>query len=118
MKTKHWVLLLSAVALLCGVLTLWLLRPTQPAAQIEILSDNQLLYTLSLSEDQEITVATQWGSNTVTVKDGKVAVTQADCPDGYCTKRGWCQNGTPIVCLPHRLQIRFTAEQQLDGITG
>ena len=60
----------------------------------------------------------QNGTNTVTVRDGKVAVTQADCPDHYCMDRGWCDSGTPIVCLPNRLVLKFVGKQTVDGAVG
>ena len=58
------------------------------------------------------------GSNTVTVKDGKIAVTAADCPDHYCMERGFCDSGTQIVCLPNRVIIKFQGEQEIDGAAG
>lgn len=103
---------------MCAALSLWLLRPAEDAEMVEIVSDGQVLYTLSLQENQEIPVITPLGSNTVTIQNGKVAVTHADCPDGHCMNRGWCSGGVPIVCLPNRLQIRFLGEQPLDGISG
>ncbi len=118
MKSKHWALILGAVLILCAGLSLWLLLPSEDAAQIQILSDGKVLHTLPLSTDREITVTTDRGTNTVTVRDGKVAVTHADCPDSYCMRRGWCGSGTPIVCLPNRLQIIFLGEQELDGVSG
>ena len=58
------------------------------------------------------------GTNTVTVKDGKIAVTAASCPDSYCMKRGFCQGGAQIVCLPNRLVIEFVGSQTVDGVVG
>ena len=47
------------------------------ARQVEILSEGKVLYTLSLSLDQELTVQTDRGYNLITIRDGKVAVTEA-----------------------------------------
>lgn len=118
MKSKHWAILLTALLLLCVVLSLWLLWPRPDAAQVQILSEGELLYTLDLSVDQELTVATDRGTNTITIQGGKIAVTAADCPDGYCMERGWCDGGTQIVCLPNRLVIRFLGKQPLDAVSG
>ena len=43
----------------------------------------------------------------IAVKDGKIAVTEASCPDHYCMQRGYCHSGAQIVCLPNRLVISF-----------
>ena len=44
------------------------------------------------------------GFNVVEVENGRVRVTDADCPDKLCIKQS--ESGIlPIVCLPHRLVI-------------
>lgn len=118
MNNKTWAGLLAVVFLLCLVLSLWLLRPGQDAAQIEIWSDGELIDTLPLNRDQTIEVRTEHGVNVITVQDGKVAVTEADCPDGYCMARGFCGGGPQIVCLPNRLIIRFLAPLEVDSVVG
>lgn len=115
MKTKFWILLFAAVAVVCGLLTALLFLPKPGADQAQIICDGQVLYTVDLSRDQVYPITTDYGTNTVEVQGGKVAVTQADCPDGYCIQRGWCDSGADIVCLPHRLVIRFT-ESELDTL--
>ena len=118
MKTKIWIILLCVVLLACGGLSIWLLSPGEAAPQAEIWLDGQLYKTVNLNEDQEFVVDSSLGSNTITVKDGKIAVTAADCPDHYCMKRGFCDSGAQIVCLPHRLVIKFAGQQEVDGAAG
>lgn len=118
MKSKYWILLLALAALICGGLSLWLLLPGEGAAMVKVYSEGELLQTLSLSVDQEVTVASSYGTNLVTVKDGKVAVTEADCPDGYCMDRGFCDRGAQIVCLPNRLVLEFVGNQMVDSVVG
>ena len=114
MKTKTWILIFAVLAALCIVFSLPLLTPEQ-AARAEIRVDGVLVKTVDLSVDQEFTVN---GTNTVTVKDGAIAVTWADCPDHYCMKRGYCTGGTDIVCLPNRKVITFVGEQEIDAAVG
>lgn len=118
MKTKYWIALIAFVLVVCAGLSIWLLWPGEEAAYAEIWSDGKLLHTLALSVDCEVTVQTSRGTNVVTVKDGKIAVTEADCPDHYCMDRGFCAGGTQIVCLPNRLVIRFASQQEMDGVVG
>lgn len=118
MKTKVWIFLLAAVLVVCALLSLWLLLPGEDAAFVQVISEGELLYTLPLNVDTQIQVVSQYGTNVVTVRDGKVAVTQADCPDGYCMDRGWCSRGVQIVCLPNRLVLEFAGAQKVDGIVG
>lgn len=117
MKTKWWICLFSALLLICAALSLWLLRPQPDAAQIQIISDGKVLHTLSLSKDQELTIRSTYGTNTVTIKNGQVAVTASDCPDHLCQHRGWCTTTPDIVCLPNHLQIHFLTTQSQDAIS-
>ena len=114
MKTKTWIILFAVIAAACIALSLPLLRQEE-ARFARITSRGELIKTVDLHIDQEFTVD---GHNTVTVRDGKIAVTWADCPDHYCMKRGFCSGGTDIVCLPNRLVISFVGEQDVDAAIG
>ena len=114
MKTKYWLMIFGAVAAVCIALSLPLLRQDQ-ARCARITSNGAEVKTVDLMIDQEFTVD---GKNTVSVKDGKIAVTWANCPDHYCMKRGFCSGGTDIVCLPNRLVIEFLGDQEVDAAIG
>ena len=118
MKTKYWAMLIGLILVICLGLSLALTWPKEDAAYAEIWSEGKLLHILDLSVDRELTVTTDKGTNTITVRDGAVAVTYADCPDGYCEDRGYCAGGLQIVCLPHELVIRFTERTEVDGVVG
>ena len=118
MKTKYWIALLAGLLVLCTGLSIWLLWPRQSAAAVEVWSDGKLLKTLSLKQEQTLEVRSDGGVNVVTVRDGKVAVTQADCPDHYCMDRGFCSGGAQIVCLPNRLVLKFVDDTGMDGVAG
>lgn len=107
---------MGAVFVLCALLTLVFWGPGE-WEYVQVLVDGKPLCTLALGVDQQRVVETEFGRNVITVKDGKVAVTQADCPDGYCMARGWCVGGPQIVCLPNRLVIRFLGDTELDAVS-
>ena len=109
--------MLGLLLAVCVALSIFFFLPRQ-ADRAEVYSDGKLLYTLPLSADRQITVKTELGTNVITVQDGKIAVTEASCPDHYCMHRGFCDNGLQIVCLPNKLEIRFTGEQEVDGVVG
>lgn len=118
MKTRTWILCIALAFLLCVGLSLWLLLPGTPAEAVRVFSEGKHLYTLPLNTDTQVTVTTALGTNVITVKDGKVAVTEADCPDHYCMDRGFCSSGAQIVCLPNRLVLEFAGTQPIDGVSG
>ena len=119
MKTKYFVIAIAAVLAVCIGLSVFFLLPGEPASQAEILSEGKLWGTVELNADQVFTITnSEGGVNTITVSGGKIAVTEASCPDHYCMHRGYCNSGREIVCLPNKLIIRFTGEQEIDGQVG
>ena len=118
MKTRFWIILTAAILVLSAVASGALLLPGEQAVWAEIRSAGELNQTVNLRMDQEFTVPCPGGYNTVTVKDGRIAVTEASCPDQYCVRQGFCNSGRDIVCLPNVLVISFLGEQEIDGQIG
>ena len=117
MKTKLWILIIAGSFFLLARLSVLCLWPWEAEA-VQVYSDGKLIATLSLHQEQTFSVESTNGTNTVTVRAGAVAVTAADCPDGYCMQRGFCSGGTQIVCLPNRLVLRFVNTPEIDAISG
>ena len=116
MKNKYWTLLLAGIFALCLAL---ILLPQDAPAELAQITYGDRTTTVDLSADQEMVFEANDGSyNAVTVRDGMIAVTEANCPDQHCVQRGFCSSGTPIVCLPHRLVIEFMGTQEIDGEIG
>lgn len=119
MKTKYWLFLLTGILTVSLGLSMIVLLPHDRAVSAEIYSGGRLLRTIFLDKDQEFTVeAPQGGYNTILIRGGKIAVTDADCPDGVCMGQGFRNGGPPIVCLPNRLEIRFVEPQAVDAAVG
>ena len=118
MKTKYWIMLIALLAVVCVGFSVALLIPAAPAEAVKVISEGKVLHTLPLSEDARLEIVSSYGTNVITVKNGQVAVTEADCPDHYCMDRGFCDQGAQIVCLPNRLVLEFTGKQSVDGISG
>ena len=119
MKTKYWIALLAAILIICTGLSIPLLFSGADAAYAEIISDGQVMQIVDLKIDREIHITTSGGGrNTITVRDGKIGVTEANCPDHYCMDRGMCSGGAQIVCLPNRLIIRFKGDLTVDSVVG
>ena len=88
--------------------------------EVQIVQDGVVLYRLDLSqtEDQTIDVAYNGRINTIQIKNGKIRVLDADCPDHTCVRMGWLESGAlPIVCLPNHLIIEFAdADEKVDAV--
>jgi len=73
-----------------------------------------------LSENRDLSVQGPLGKSLIRVRDGKVWVTKAPCPQKICMKMGKIsRSGEIIVCIPNRVFIKIEGktEQNLDGIT-
>lgn len=119
MKTKYWIILLALALVLSLGLSFRLLRPKAPEKTVTVIQDGVVTQVLELSKNQtlELTGA-NGGTNTVEVRDGKVAVTHASCPDHVCMAMGWCDSGLPIACLPNGLILSFSADTGPDAAAG
>lgn len=93
-----------------SVASYFILRPTD-STMVEIVQDNKVLYTLDLSREENRTFRIDYidgGWNEIKIENGQISVSDADCPDKTCVKTGVLRSETiPIVCLPHKLIIRF-----------
>ncbi len=95
--------LITAAVMLAGALVF---KTDGKKAVITV--DGEVFGQYALSEDQTVRLSTERGTNTVTIRDGKVTVTDADCPDRYCADHvAIASVGETIVCLPHRVVIEI-----------
>ena len=76
---------------------------------VEINVNGELFGSYSLLIDTVVPVETEYGYNLIEIKDGKVFVNDADCPDKLCVNRGKIsENGQQVVCLPNRLTVKIS----------
>ena len=118
MKTKYWIAILAAILVISAVASITFFMPGKESSWAQISTDGRVDRMVNLLIDQQFTVPCPGGYNTVTVRDGKIAVTEATCPDHYCIRQGCCNSGRDIVCLPNKLVITFVGEQEIDGQIG
>ena len=120
-SNRFWLTLLALIAALCLGCALLISLFSSPGAVAQVYWNGTLLHTFPLDEPVEYTLsAPDSGSNTILIRDGRVCVCEASCPDQVCVNQGWVNTDTtPIVCLPNRLVIQVKGgEQDLDAATG
>ena len=86
--------------------------------RLEILAGDTVYGTYELSEDREIRIGE---GNLCEIRNGKVRMTWADCPDQICVHtRAIDRSGGSIVCLPRHVVLRIidgdTEKQEVDTI--
>ena len=121
---KREIVLLGAV--LAVALVFYLvnqIRYSAPAAFVEISivdenSNRTVLEKFPLAENLEYTITTEPmnaeepdGINQLVIQDGKAWISEANCPNHDCVKKGKIsQNGEMLVCIPHRLTVSIVGE--------
>ena len=115
--TKGVKICLAAVIIIfivAAITSFFILRPSE-STMVEIVQNNKVLYTFDLSKENDRTFRIEYndgGWNEIKIENGNICVSDADCPDKTCVKTGNLRSETiPIVCLPHKLIIRFCDEE-------
>lgn len=83
------------------------------SSYISIVQDNEIIYKFDLSATENQTIRIEdknGGYNIVEISDGRIRISDADCPDRTCVNTGFLSGDIPIVCLPHKLVIRYSYE--------
>ena len=118
--TKGDIVLVAAVLGIAavGALCLYAFGGAGSEAVVEVAGER--VAVLPLTQDATFEV-TQDGrvTNTVTVQNGRVAVSEADCPDQICVHhRAIAQNGESIVCLPNKVIVTVQSgdKEKTDGV--
>lgn len=113
-KKLNLILVVVIAAVACaGLLATRLMGANTDAdtATVVIRDGAHNVYELPLGQDVSKTVTTDLGTNVIEIKDGRVRVEEADCPNQDCVHQGWIDAaGQQIVCLPHKLTVDIVDE--------
>ncbi len=108
------ILIFAAVAVIFVISTIFLLLNAETDSNfVTITVDGRLAEKIDLSKavDRSFRLETDDGYNVISIKNGRISIIEADCPDKKCVAMGELKSDIlPIVCLPHKLMISFTEE--------
>jgi len=114
--------LLIAVFTCIIVASLALVKASSGEGSVVLIQvDGTTVHKTSLRETHTIAIHGTRGQLTVEIREGKVAITQAQCPNHICVKTGWrSHSGEIIVCVPNNTVVRIAAsgENQVRATTG
>ena len=110
---KNIISLLSIIAVIVigSVIGIFYVSRPSESNTVEIVSNGKVIKTLNLSTEKNnsFEVENNGKINVIEIKNGRIRVKSADCPDKVCVDSGWLEStDLPIVCLPNKLIIRFT----------
>lgn len=113
-NTKLWIAAASVIFASAVIWCIFIMNKPQSDI-VTITQDGQMLYMLDLSKEKDrcITVQYDGRENVIEIKDGRIRILEAGCPDHTCINTGWLED-VPIVCLPNKLVIEF-ADKDTDA---
>lgn len=77
-----------------------------------IYKEGKVISEISLEKDQKTVI----GPLAIEVKDNKIRVADADCPNHICVHSGFISEpGQSVVCLPNKMLIEIPASSKNTG---
>ncbi|MFA5341172.1 MAG: NusG domain II-containing protein [Clostridia bacterium] len=122
MKKADIVLISILICVFLVFFGVYLFSDTNNDDILIIQQDQKIIYKESIYKDNEIEIRNESGAitNIVTVKEGKVYMSYADCANKDCIHMGELTAGSKkqIACLPNKILVYLvSAKQIIDGIT-
>lgn len=110
--------LIGVLVLICTIILILQITENDSGKYAYIYQDGVLVREINLSENKEpyeftieYSSGTETGFNTILVENGKIGISDADCPDKTCQHMGMISSTHfPITCLPHKLIIQIVDE--------
>ncbi len=103
-----------AAIVLSAIFVMTSLQPSAKGEFASVYQNGKLVRRVPLSVNQTFEIHGDY-TNIVTVRDGKIAVTQSDCPSNDCVHQGWRDSGA-IICLPNGVEIRIVSDAGVDFV--
>ena len=105
MKKKDMILIVAVLAI--SLISFAAIKMTQKdGKEVIVTVDGKEVYKTSIKKDQIYQIPEKNGTNVMQIKDGKVTMIEATCPDHYCMKqKAVDEHGGSIICLPNKVVI-------------
>ena len=116
MKNKKIIILIIIILIILIFCLIYTIRSFRKpvSRRVLIIQNNTIIQEIDLSsiQNQEIKIRSpEGGYNIIKIQNQEISISEADCPDQTCVKTGILKSeNLPIVCLPHKLIIRFAEE--------
>ncbi|NLB29675.1 MAG: NusG domain II-containing protein [Clostridiales bacterium] len=120
MSAKKWAAALAAVFALAASAAFFLSRSYPEGGAVGVYYNGEIIYTIYPEEDGEYVVTGgDGGRNVVTVSGGRVAMTEASCPDQVCVRHGALRENDAIICVPNGVVVRaIDGGGDVDAVAG
>lgn len=108
--TNDALLILSLLLIFCSLGAAVMLTGKQ-GDTVTVTVNGETLGEYPLGEDRTLEIRDGDRFNVLVIKDGRAFIESASCPDGICARhRAISQSGECIICLPNRVVITVSSE--------
>lgn len=117
MKKRDYLLIICTICIIVTSFIILYFLPPKENAYLQIHVGDKLYGEYSLNEDRTISIN---DTNVCLIKDGKVSMIKAQCPDHVCIHSNKIDaKGGTIICMPNQvvLEIKSTSKE-IDGIAS
>jgi hypothetical protein len=115
-KKRNDIILAAAILIIAVAGLLFFNSTKENGSYVVVKIDGVEKYSYSITENTTKEIVTGENgeyTNTLVIKDGKVSVSTANCPDKICVgHREISFVGETIVCLPHKVVIEVKAHEK------
>lgn len=107
------------IALAALVIVCFLPGKSESSGKAVINLNGETVETVDLSQNRTIVIQDRY-RNVIEIADGKIAITESDCPGQDCAHSGSIHSsGRILVCLPNALEIRIVSDDtDVDFVVG
>ncbi len=119
---KNDVILAGVLLLIAFGLIVTLSLTKQKGDIVCVKIDGKEAYRYSINENVDTVIYTgddNQGKNRIVIKNGRVYVADANCPDKICAEHRAIENANEsIICLPHKIVVEIISnngENQMDA---
>ncbi len=111
-------LVAGVVALAVCLIMSSVAKASGPGETAAVEVNGRQVMQISLRDNRDYIVNGFRGKSYISVQDGRICMTDSDCPDKLCVRIGWVsQSDASIVCLPNRVVIRVKGSGAYDTIS-
>ena len=112
MKKNDFILIISVIFISLSVFLFLRITKEEGSGQVIISVHGEEYGRYNIDEDNEININ---NSNTLVIKDNKVYMKDATCPDKLCVKQKQIsRDGESIICLPNKIIVTVESNSKSD----
>lgn len=112
-KHKADILIILFLLSVAAVILIINSKTAKKGNKVTVYVDDEIVAVYDISKNDEYTITTEYGTNTIKINNGKVSVTKASCSNQVCVNHAPVdKSNEAIICLPNHLVVRIDNDKK------